>query len=127
MNSATRVVLVVEDDEGMREAMDSLLGAAGFAPVIFECAESLLAGDAIDGATCVVSDIRLPAMSGLELLATLRARGVRTPVIVITAHDTPETRSEAARLGAAAYLPKPFLGSDLLAAIKVAAGQENAA
>ena len=77
-------------------------------------------GVSADAAACVVSDLKLPGMSGLELLSELRARGAGSPVILITAHDSPALRAEAARLGAAAYLAKPFLGSELLTAIRVA-------
>ena len=110
-------ILVVEDDDGMREAIESLLDAAGFRTTAYASAEALLAGGAVEGAACVVSDLRLPAMSGFELLAVLRARGARPPVIVITAHDEPGVRGEAARRGAAAFLAKPFPASELLAAI----------
>jgi FixJ family two-component response regulator len=117
-----RRVLVVEDDEGMREAMESLLDAAGFATAAYASAEALLAGDAVEHALCVISDIKLPAMSGLELLTELRGRGAQPPVIVITAHDSPCVRDEAERRGAAAYLAKPFPGSALLAAIEDVTG-----
>ena len=116
-------VLVVDDDDGMREAIESLLDAAGFETASYASAEALLAGGAIDGALCVISDLKLPAMSGLELLIKLRTRGSEPPVIVITAHDAPGVRDEAERHGAAAYLAKPFLGSALLAAIDSAAAQ----
>ena len=119
---SSRRVLVVEDDEGMREAIESLLDAAGFETTVYESAEALLAADGVEGATCVISDLKLPLMSGLELLTELRAHGARPPVIVITAHDAPGVRSEAVRLGAAAYLAKPFPGSELLAAIEGVAG-----
>jgi len=115
---AGRSVLVVDDDEGMREAIESLLAAAGFETAMYASAEALLAGGAIEGAVCVISDLKLPAMSGFELLAELRTRGNPPPVIVITAHDAPGVRKEAVRLGAAAYLAKPFPGSALLAAIE---------
>ena len=115
---AGRSVLVVDDDEGMREAIESLLAAAGFETAMYASAEALLAGGAIEGAVCVISDLKLPAMSGFELLAELRTRGNPPPVIVITAHDAPGMSKEAVRLGAAAYLAKPFPGSALLAAIE---------
>ena len=63
-----RIVIVVEDDEGMREAIESLLDVAGFATVAYGSAEALLAGGEVAGALCVVSDLKLPAMSGLELV-----------------------------------------------------------
>ena len=111
-------VLVVDDDDGMREAIESLLDAAGFDTASYASAEALLAGGALDDALCIISDLKLPAMSGLELLTELRARGGLLPVIVITAHDAPGVRDEAERKGAAAYLSKPFPGSALLAAIE---------
>jgi FixJ family two-component response regulator len=114
-------VLVAEDDDGMREAIESLLDAAGFESTTYASAEALLTGGAIDGALCIISDLKLPSMSGFELLAELRARGAQPPVIVITAHDAPGMRSEAQRLGAAGYIAKPFGGSALLAAIESAA------
>lgn len=113
-----RRVLVVDDDEGMREALKNLLDAAGFVPVAFGTAEALLQDCIIDGAVCLISDLRLPSMSGLELLTALRARGEQIPVIAITAHDEPGVGDHAMRCGAAAYLAKPFLGSALLAAIE---------
>ena len=111
-------VLVVDDDEGMREALKNLLDAAGFQSAAYASAEALLADGALDCALCVISDIRLPAMSGFDLVTALRARGVCTPVIAITAHDEPGVRSEAERHGAVTYLAKPFHGSALLAAIE---------
>jgi FixJ family two-component response regulator len=111
-------VLVVEDDDSMREAIESLLDAAGVDSVMYASAEALLAdGGSAYAAACVVSDLKLPGMSGLELLRELRSRGTRPPVILITGHDSQALRAEATRQGAVAYLAKPFLGSALLTAI----------
>ena len=82
----------------MREAIARLLDASGVENTTFASAEALLAGGAQEDAACVVSDLRLPAMSGFELLAELRARGGGPPLILITAHDAPGQREEAARL-----------------------------
>jgi FixJ family two-component response regulator len=111
-------VLVVDDDDGMRQAIERLLEVAGFVPAVYTSAEALLADRGAAGAACVVSDLMLPEMSGLELLAELRVRGWRTPLILITAFDAPGRQEEAVRCGAAAYLVKPFLGSVLLDAIR---------
>jgi len=111
-------VLVVEDDDSMREAIDTLLEAGGIEPVLYASAEALLADGAGAGSVCIVSDLKLPGMSGLELLAELRQRGGWPPVILITAHDSEALRAQAMRQGVAAYLAKPFLGSALLAAIQ---------
>ena len=116
------LVLVVEDNEGMREAIDNLLDAAGFSAIAYASAESLFAGDRVDEALCVICDIKLPAMSGFALLTELRARSQGPPVILITANDVPGVRNKAKRRGAAAYLAKPFLGSALLAAVERVAG-----
>ena len=113
-----RTVVVVEDDIGMREAMQTLLDAAGIECAAYASAEALLDAGATEAYACVISDLKLPAMSGFELLALLRARGPLPPVIVITAHDSPSTRREAERLGAAAYLAKPFTGTALLAVLE---------
>ncbi len=110
-------ILVVEDDDGMRQAIESLLDAAGFETASFSSGEALLATGCGTGALCIISDLRLPAMSGLQLITELRQRSTCPPVILVTAHDSPGVRSEAGRRGAAAYLPKPFAGSALLAAI----------
>ncbi|MCC6193742.1 MAG: response regulator [Burkholderiales bacterium] len=107
-------IVVIEDDEGMREAIASLLTAAGFETTVYASAETLLAADIPALTCCIVSDVRLPSMSGLELVPELRLRGAAVPVILITAHDSAAMRSEASRCGAAAYLPKPFAGTTLL-------------
>ncbi len=113
-------VLVVEDDASMREAIERLLGAAGFEAVAYASAEALLEGGGARDAACVISDLRLPTMSGLELLAELRERGEGQPLILITAFDAPGRGADALRRGAAAYLVKPFHGTALLAALKAA-------
>ena len=111
-------VLVVEDDDSMRAAIESLLKAAGYATSAYASAEELIAAGRPEDARCIVSDIRLPAMSGLELIAELRERGDPLPVILITVHESPASRSEAGRRGAAAFLSRPVARGDLLAAIE---------
>ena len=110
-------VLLVEDDASMRTAIERLLNAYAFECCAFESAEALLARGAREGDACVVSDLKLPAMSGLELLNELHAQSGWPPLILITAHDKPGLGEEAARRGAAAYLTKPFRGTDLVGAI----------
>jgi FixJ family two-component response regulator len=111
---SSRKVVVVEDDAGLRGAFEKVLGAGGFAVDAFESAEALLESGAADGAGCVILDIRLPGISGLELYRRLTARGEAAPVIFITAYDDPAVRAEAGRLRAAAYLVKPFRGRVLV-------------
>jgi len=126
MPTTPRKVLVVEDDESLRGALERLLGLAGFPAVVYGSAEELLAAGSAKDAACVVSDLRLPALSGLDLLAALRARGSRAPLILITAYDEPGLAQEATRRGAAGYLVKPFHGTALLAAVRTAIAAEEA-
>jgi FixJ family two-component response regulator len=111
-------ILVVEDDDSMREAIERLLGAAGFGCAAYASADALLARGVDEDSACVISDLRLPGMSGLELLAMLRERDISLPFILITAHDAPGLRQNAMRCGATAYLAKPFRGTTLLEAIR---------
>ena len=111
-------VLVVEDDKSMRESIERLLVAADFMCTTFASAEALLSAGVDERAACVVSDLKLPDMSGLELLAVLRVRRASLPFILITGHDAPGLRQKALELGASAYLPKPFFGTALLEALK---------
>jgi FixJ family two-component response regulator len=111
-------VLLVEDDTSMREAVERLLGAAGFECEAYASAEALLEESGREGALCVVSDLKLPAMSGLGLLDEVHSRGWTLPMILITAHDAPGRREEAREHGAVAYLVKPFRGTALLEAIR---------
>jgi FixJ family two-component response regulator len=113
-------VLVVEDDDSVREAIERLLGAAGFGCAAYVSADALLAHGVDADSTCVISDLRLPGMSGLELLAMLRELKVSLPFILITAHDSPGMREKAASSGATAYLPKPFRGTVLLDTVRAA-------
>jgi FixJ family two-component response regulator len=118
-----RVVQVAEDDDSMRSACERVLGAAGFECHAFSSAEALLAaGGAHPGVACVVSDLRLPGKSGLELLDALRASGRTEPFVLITAHDAPGLRAEALRRGAAAFLSKPFRGTLLVDTIEAVDG-----
>jgi FixJ family two-component response regulator len=118
-------VLVVEDDDSMRDAIDTLLNLSGYRTLLFGSAEAVLAEDAMEQPLCVISDLNLPAMSGLDLMIELRRRSWPTPVIIITAFDSPSTRQEAMRRGAVAYMAKPFPSSALLAAIHAISSTES--
>ena len=122
MPMARRKVLVVEDDESLREAIERLLGAAGIEARMYPSAEALLANGAAATAACVVSDWKLPELNGLQLFDAIRARGWEPPLILITAHDSPGLREEAERHGATAYLAKPFRGTVLIDAIHAITG-----
>ncbi len=116
--SERQLVLVVDDDESMRNAVQGLLTETGFANAAYASAEELIAAGRIGEASCLISDFKLPSMSGLELMSELRRQGIQLPVIVITGHDTPGLSQEAALRGAMAYLVKPFSGRELLKTLK---------
>ena len=86
--------------------------------MLFASAEALLETDAASTAGCLVLDIQLPALSGLELERHLVRAGIETPVIFITAHDDRRLRDQAEALGAVAYLTKPFAGAELIGAVR---------
>jgi two-component system response regulator FixJ len=111
-------VVVVDDDDSMREAIGQLLEVAGYRHASYRSGEEFLQCVGERGADCVVCDLRLPGMTGFDVLARLRATPDAAPLVVITGHDGPGLREEAVRRGAAAYLPKPFRGTALLEAIR---------
>jgi DNA-binding response OmpR family regulator len=119
-----QTVLIVEDDESMREAIEHLLSVAGFRTVGYESAEALLGEVATENPLCVISDLKLPAMSGLDLLTELGRGAGHPPVILVTAYESASSRQEAARRGASAYLVKPFASGALLAAINAIAANK---
>ena len=116
---ANRTVVVVEDDAQMREALHSVLDASGYRALLYATAEAALDADACAGARCVVLDVALPGMSGVELCERLRMtpRCAGLPVIMITAHDSRHLREAAAQLGVRAYLVKPFSGRELASVV----------
>ena len=117
------VVVVVDDDDSLRDAMTRLLDAAGYQPDAYESAESLLAAGLRLDAACVVTDLKLPGMTGLDLVEALEARGACVPVVLITAHDSPGMADVARQRGAAGYIAKPFRGTLLLQTIRTVLGR----
>jgi FixJ family two-component response regulator len=119
MNSVpTAYVAVVDDDENICRSFGRLLRAAGLQPVTYDSAESFLADTKHPQFGCLVLDIQLGAMSGIELAQQLSAAGGRTPIIFITAHDDPEARGAADALGCAAYFRKTDSGNEVLETIR---------
>jgi FixJ family two-component response regulator len=113
----------VDDEASVRRAVQRLLRACGFRATIFSSAEAFLARNPPEPLDCLVLDVWMDGMNGLELQATLAARGESIPVILITAHDDPLTRERGLQGGAIAYLTKPFDDGVLLEAIRRALGQ----
>jgi FixJ family two-component response regulator len=115
---STTYVAVVDDDENICRSFGRLLRAAGLQPVTYDSAEAFLADTKHPQFGCLVLDIQLGAMSGIELAQRLSAASVRTPIIFITAHDDPEARSTADALGCAAYFRKTDSGKEVLETIR---------
>lgn len=115
-------VVVVEDDQGLGQAIERILRLAGFVPLSFDSAETMLAAGDLNGVSCMVCDVHLPGITGFELRDQLCRQAPQPPVIFISAYDEPESRLQAQHAGAAAFLQKPFSGHELLAAIKRATG-----
>jgi FixJ family two-component response regulator len=123
----TSLVAVVDDDELLRDALRRLLKASGLGAVSFESAEDLLNFRQLSEIACLIADVRMPGMSGLELQTRLKVEGCPIPIIFITAHGDAKMRIQAMRDGAVEFLTKPFDNAVLLemvrAAIKVNSGR----
>jgi FixJ family two-component response regulator len=123
MPSAPLKIVVVEDHGGVRKTIERILKAGGFAVIPFGSAEATLEADAVASADCMVLDISLPGMSGLELYRRLAGSSKVVPTVFMTAGDDPAVCEEAEKLaGVGSYLPKPFVGNDLLHAVTRALG-----
>lgn len=116
--SPSLIIGIVDDDPDMRGSLDSLLRSVGMAARCFPCAEDLLTDDAHDQLACIVTDLHMPGMSGLELQTEMTRRGWRQPVIVMTAHPTDAARAQAIEAGAAAFVAKPVDPDRLIDALE---------
>ena len=118
----TNLVAVVDDDDLLRDAIRRLLKASGLGAVSFESAEGLLNSGQLREIACLIADVRMPGMSGLELQAKLKAERCRIPIIFITAHGDTKMRIQAMCDGAAEFLTKPFDNTVLLELVHAALG-----
>ncbi len=119
---------VIDDDEAVRDSLAFLFDSAGLPVHAHESATAFLASPAVAGAACIVTDVRMPDMSGLELLRELRSRGANAPVVVITGHGDVPLAVEAMRAGAFDFIEKPFDDERLLEVVRraiAAGGGEN--
>lgn len=118
-------IAIIDDDESVCRSIGRLLQLAGLPSVFFASAEAFLANRLWDRFGCLLVDVQLTGMSGIELGRQLAARGSTTPVIYITAYDDPETRVEALRSGCAGFFRKTDPGPDIIAAIRRALGAHD--
>ena len=118
--SANPLITVVDDDESIREALHSLLRSVGLRVKVCASAEDFLQSGHLPDTACLIVDVRMPHMSGLELQQQLVTAQCPIPLIFITAHEDAETRGRALRAGAIDFLYKPFSDEVLLSAVQAA-------
>lgn len=127
MNIAPPVVLVVDDDRGVRESLTNLIRSAGFKVLAFDSAWDVIHGSLPKEPCCLVLDVRLPGLSGLELQQELLKARAAIPIIFITGYADISMTVQAMKAGAVEFLPKPFREADLLNAIRDALARATVA
>jgi FixJ family two-component response regulator len=118
--AAKDVVVGVDDDFRVRESLKRLIDSAGYTPLVFSSAEEFLRSGVLAETTCLITDVRMPGMDGLELHRRVRRERPELAVILISAHVDEETRQRALDQGAAGFLYKPFDAAELLGTIDLA-------
>src|SRR5436190_8421852 len=116
----TKLVAIVDDDDLMRSALQGMLKSVGLPSQAFASAEEFLNSGQQHQVACLITDIRMPGMSGLELQAKLNAERCKIPIIFITAHGDEKMRMQALRAGAAEFMAKPFDDEVLLESVRAA-------
>jgi FixJ family two-component response regulator len=120
------VISIIDDDASVRTATNNLVRSHGYSAHTFASAEDFLQSAYLNATSCVIADVQMPAMSGVELLILLRAQGHGMPFIFITAFPEESVRARALRAGAICFLAKPFDGPTLISCLDTAlAGQDG--
>jgi FixJ family two-component response regulator len=114
------VVAIIDDDASVRATTDSLVRSLGYFVYAFASAEEFLLSNHLDDLSCVIADVQMPGMSGIELQAHLVTQGYRVPFIFFTAFPDERIRAQALRAGAICYLTKPFDGDSLVQGLQAA-------
>lgn len=127
MRSPGATVFVVDDDASVREALESLIRSAGLGVATYATAQAFLAGPRAEGPSCLVLDVRLPGLSGLELQQRMAELDLAIPIIFLTGRADVPTSVRAMKAGAVEFLTKPFVDGDLLQAIHEAIARDRAA
>jgi FixJ family two-component response regulator len=117
MNEREAIVFVVDDDQSVREALDSLFRSTGLRVITFDSAQGFLQSEKPDCASCLVLDVRMPGLSGLDLQREVANAGNNIPIIFITGHGDIPMSVQAMKAGAVEFLTKPFREQDLLDAV----------
>jgi len=111
------LISIVDDDDSVRQALKSLIDSVGFRAEVFGSGEEFLNSAYVLQTDCLIADVRMPGMTGLELQDRLNAAGSNISIVFISAHDDNEARNRGLRAGAIAFLQKPFSEDSLLGAI----------
>jgi FixJ family two-component response regulator len=122
----TALIAIVDDDHSVREALTSLVRSLGYNAMAFECAEDLLKSTRLRRMSCLIADVQMPRMTGLELHNRLVTSGEAVPTVLITAFPDERTRKRALQAGVVGYLTKPFSEDELLACIRSTLGDPEA-
>ena len=122
---ARNLISVVDDDESIRRTTTLLIESFSFRAATFESADGFLRSGQLHDTACLIVDVQMPGMNGLQLQSHLAAEGCAIPIIFITAHDNKESRRRAMQAGAVAFLGKPFTDEQLLQSIRSALHQEE--
>ena len=117
---SSQLVAIVDDDQSVQSALKDLMESAGLSARCFGSAKEFLESDEWNQTACLVADVRMPGMSGLQLQAKLRAEGSRIPIIFITAHADTKMKMQAMNAGAVEFLSKPFDDEVLLEKVRPA-------
>jgi len=117
---ASNLISIVDDDESVRRTTKLLVESFGYRAAVFESAESFLKSDHLYDTSCLVVDVHMPGMNGLQLQSRLAGEGYFIPTIFITAYGDKESRRQAMEAGAVAFLAKPFSDEQLLKSIRSA-------
>jgi len=116
----SKLIAIVDDDDSVRIAVEGLLNSVGLPAQAFESGEEFILSGQQRETGCLIADIRMPGMSGLELQRRLNAEGFRIPIVFITAHGDAKMRMQALRAGAVEFLAKPFDDEALLGNVRAA-------
>jgi FixJ family two-component response regulator len=117
---SSRLIAIVDDDKSVQRALQDLIESEGLSTLCFGSAEEFLDSGVQDEAGCLIADIRMPSISGIELQSRLKADRCRIPIIFITAHGDPKMRAQAICDGAVEFLTKPFDNTVLLETVHAA-------